>query len=195
MTGKSVRWGGGGLLAALAGLFVLLLSAPASASASADPGVRYTTSFRSAYTYALKPPSGKCLDMQGGGRPAPGKVIQTFDCKTALHQRFTFHQGGDGTFTIGIFGAYCLTPQGGAVPGAPLVVGTGSGCGVFTWRNSPVAGDRWELVEVTSGQCLRDTGRRSPVVLGACGAGESAWRPVFMEVYNYDQFGRAAAAA
>ncbi|MFD0722732.1 hypothetical protein [Streptomyces globosus] len=40
-------------------------------------------------------------------------------------------------------------------------------------------------------------GHRPAVPRGAgrLRGGESAWRPVFMEVYNYDQFGRAAAAA
>ncbi|WP_330172353.1 RICIN domain-containing protein [Streptomyces sp. NBC_01498] len=169
---------------------------PASAPAAENPGIRYTTSFRNAAVYEVRAAvGGKCLDIRGGGRPQAGAVIQTFDCKNELHQRFHFQSLGNGTFTIGAFGVYCLGAQGGGpTPGAPVVLTTGSGCSTFTWNNRGTSAnpDRWEFVEVTTGQCVRDTGRRSQAVLGACGGtagpGPEAWDPRFKEYFNYDQF-------
>ncbi|MGE7387963.1 RICIN domain-containing protein [Streptomyces sp. NPDC004126] len=194
MVRKLGRLGGHGVLAALMGLLVLLL--PASpAQADANPGIRYTTSFRDAATYELHAAvSWKCLDIQGGGRPQEGTIIQTFDCKEALHQRFHFQNLGNGNFTIGAFGVYCLGTQGGGTaPGTAMVLANGWGCSTFTWRyrGTDAYPNRWEIVEASTGQCIRDTGRRSPVVLGACGSTSTpwpeVWAPQYKGQYNYDQ--------
>ncbi|MFE3736983.1 RICIN domain-containing protein [Streptomyces sp. NPDC059134] len=194
MARKSSRLRRNGVVAALMGLLALLV--PASAHAAENPGIRYTTSFRSAAVYEVRAAgSGKCLDLRGGGRPKSGTVVQTFDCKKALHQRFHFQSLGNGNFTIGAFGSYCLGVQGGSpTPGAPVILTTGSSCSTFTWnhRGTPEQTNRWEIVEASTGQCARDTGRRSQTVLGACGSGTTpgpeVWAPQFDEYFNYDQF-------
>lgn len=179
--------------AVLLGLLSLLV--PTSAQAAENPDIRYTTSFRDAPIYEMRAAAGKCLDIRGGGRPQSGTAIQTFDCKNALHQRFHFQNLGTGTFTIGAFGTYCLAPQGGSpTPGAPIILTNGPGCSAFTWNHRGTAGspNRWEIVEASTGQCLRDTGRRSQVVLGACGGTAApepeVWLPQFDQNWNYDQF-------
>ncbi|WP_327233001.1 RICIN domain-containing protein [Streptomyces sp. NBC_01317] len=194
MVRKLCRLGGRGVAAVVVGLFSLLL--PTAAQAAENPGIRYTTSFRDAATYDLRAAgSGKCLDLRGGGRPQRGTAVQTFDCKGELHQRFHFQSLGNGKFTIGAFGVYCLGPQGGGpTPGAPLILTTGSACSTFTWnhRATPQDANRWEIVEVSTGQCVRDTGRRSQTVLGACGSATApwpeVWAPLFAGNYNYDRF-------
>ncbi|MFE3825716.1 RICIN domain-containing protein [Streptomyces sp. NPDC059092] len=193
MARKPSRLGRHSVVAALTGLFALLV--PTSAQAAENPGIRYTTSFRNAAIYELRAAvSGKCLDLRGGGRPKPGTVVQTFDCKDALHQRFHFQNLGNGNFTIGAFGTYCLGPQGGSpTPGAPVILTTGSGCSTFTWnyRGTAEQPNRWEIAEASTGQCTRDTGRRSQAVLGACGStttpGPEVWAPQFDKYWNYDQ--------
>ncbi len=100
MARKLGRLGRHGVVAALMGLFALLV--PTSAHAAENPGIRYTTSFRNAAVYELRAAvSWKCLDLRGGGAPQVGQVVQTFDCKTGLHQRFHFQSLGNGNFTIG----------------------------------------------------------------------------------------------
>ncbi|MDH6540235.1 RICIN domain-containing protein [Streptomyces lavendulae] len=195
MARKLGRLGRHGVVAALMGLFALLV--PASAQAAENPGIRYTTSFRNAAVYELRAAvSWKCLDLRGGGAPQVGQVVQTFDCKTGLHQRFHFQSLGNGNFTIGAFGTYCLGPQGGSpAPGAPIVLTNGWGCSTFTWnyRGTPEYPNRWEIVEASTGQCIRDTGRRSQAVLGACGSTTTpwpeVWAPLFDQYWNYDQIG------
>ncbi|WP_327130018.1 RICIN domain-containing protein [Streptomyces sp. NBC_01343] len=195
MARKSIRLGRHALAAALMALLSLLLPTSA-AQAAENPAIIYTTNFHSAAIYELRAAvSWKCLDIRGGGAPQEGAVIQTFDCKDALHQRFTFQRTGGGTFTVGAFGVYCLGTQGGTAPGTPLVLRNGWGCATFTWnyRGTEAYPNRWELVEATTGQCIRDTGRRSPVVLGACGSTTTpwpeVWAPLYDRQFDYDQLG------
>ncbi|MFJ8209274.1 RICIN domain-containing protein [Streptomyces sp. NPDC096033] len=196
MARKSTRLGRRGVVAALVGLLALVVPV-SSARAAENPSIVYTTNFHSAALYKLHAAvSWKCLDIQGGGAPADGKVIQTFDCKDELHQMFTFQRVGGDNFTVGAFGVYCLGTQGGSTaPGTPLNLRNGWGCATFTWnyRGTPQYPNRWELVEASTGQCVRDTGRRSPVVLGACGSTTTpwpeVWAPEFNRYHDYDQIG------
>ncbi|MFD8984597.1 RICIN domain-containing protein [Streptomyces sp. NPDC059564] len=193
MARKLNRLGRYSVVAAVVGLFALLV--PASAQAAENPGIRYTTTFRDAAVYEVRAAiGGKCLDLRGGGAPREGQIVQTFDCKNELWQRFHFQSLGNGTFTIGAFGTYCLGPQGGSpTPGAPIVLKTGRGCSTFTWnyRGSPDYPNLWEMAETSTGQCIRDTGRRSQAVLGACGGTTTplpeVWVPQFKQYWDYAQ--------
>ncbi|MEV6954525.1 RICIN domain-containing protein [Streptomyces sp. NPDC051183] len=185
---------GSGVIAALTALFVMLL--PASAQAAENPTIRYSTTPYNAPIYEIRAGySWQCLDVRGGTTNA-GAIIQRYDCKGALHQRFTFHSLGNGNFAIGTFGgARCLGAQGGsAYQGVSLIQTDGWGCATFTWVfQGGEKGDHWEIKEVGTGLCLNDTGRRSPVVFGACGTSgvpwPTIWVPRFDRYYNYAQIG------
>ncbi|MEU6759216.1 RICIN domain-containing protein [Streptomyces sp. NPDC046685] len=185
---------GSEVIAALTALFVMLL--PSSAQAAENPTIRYSTTPYNAPIYEVRAGySWQCLDIRGESTSA-GAIIQRYDCKGALHQRFTFHSMGNGTFWIGTWGgAYCLGAQGGAVyKGASLIQANGWGCATFTWIfQGGEKGDHWEIQEVGTGLCLNDTGRRSPVVFGACNVSgvpwPTIWVPRFDRYHNYDQIG------
>ncbi|WP_137990961.1 RICIN domain-containing protein [Streptomyces vilmorinianum] len=183
---------GSGVIAALTALFVMLL--PASAQAAENPTIRYSTTPYYAPIYEVRAGySWKCLDIRGESTSV-GAIIQTFDCKGALHQRFTFHSVGNGNFVIGTWGgARCLgLKSGGAYSGTYLIQTDGWNCATFTWVfQGGEKGDHWEFQELGSGQCLHDTGRRSPVTLGACNVSgvpwPTIWVPRFDRYWNYDQ--------
>ncbi|MDT3725839.1 RICIN domain-containing protein [Streptomyces sp. DSM 41972] len=181
---RSVR--GGAVAAFLTALLVVLTSGTATA---ADPPVRYTPWITDAAIYEMRASySRQCMDVRGGSQ-SPGAIVQRFDCKGKLHQRFYFTSLGNGQFVIGVDGRYCVGAQNG-VPGdgAPMVIGHCQGPGqIFRWTDR--GNGHYEIVDAASGLCLRDNGRREPIRLGACGQisepSPSLWTPLYHRQYDY----------
>ncbi|GAB2914374.1 RICIN domain-containing protein [Streptomyces sp. YPW6] len=179
-----------GFVTSLVALLVLLV--PAVAHADSNPNVRYTSTPYNAAIHEIRASySWKCLDIRGGSTNV-GAVIQTFDCKGRHHQRFSFYPVGGENFVIATYGgATCLgTVNASKATGAGVVQATGGDCLTLRWKDR--GGNHWEMVETFTGQCLRDTGRRSQVVLGACGStGEpwpDLWTPRFDRYFDYTNF-------
>lgn len=174
-------------VAVLMSVLVLLLSTPAQA---ADPPIRYTTTPLNAAIYEIRASySWQCLDVRGESQH-PGAVIQRFDCKGRLHQRFYFMPSNTpGLFHIGVFGQYCVGAQNASTAdNTPIVLGYCQGPGqYFRWVDQ--GNNHWEIVEASSGKCLHDTGRRSAVMLRACGSIQepypSLWTPRYDRQYDY----------
>ncbi|MEU9864432.1 RICIN domain-containing protein [Streptomyces sp. NPDC047971] len=181
------RLGRHGFVASLVALFTLLI--PTAAHADYNPNVRYTSSPYNAAIHEIRASySWQCLDIRGESTKV-GAVIQRYDCKGQHHQRFVFYPMGGENFAVGTYGgAMCLgTPNASKAPGTGVIQATGGNCLTLRWQDR--GSNHWEMVEVGTGQCLLDTGRRSQVVLGACGGvGEpwpSLWTPRFDRYFNY----------
>ncbi|WP_162625168.1 RICIN domain-containing protein [Streptomyces cadmiisoli] len=182
---RSVRRGG--IAAVLVSLFVLLVP---SAAQAADPPIRYTGWITNAAIYEMRASySWQCMDVRGESQ-SPGAIVQRYDCKGKLHQRFYFQPSGTpGLFMIGVYGRYCVGAQNAAVAdGTPMVIGHCQGPGqLFRWVDR--GNDHWEIVEAASGKCLMDAGRREAIRLGTCGniaePYPSLWTPRYDRQYNY----------
>jgi len=176
-----------GILGTLASLLVLLIPGTADA---ADPPIRYTSWINNAAIYEMRASySWQCMDVRGESQN-PGAVIQRFDCKGRLHQRFYFMASGTpGLFHIGVYGKYCIGAQNASTAdNTPIVLGHCQGPGQhFRWVDR--GNNHWEIVEAASGKCLHDTGRRSAVQLRTCGnitePYPSLWTPIYDRQYNY----------
>ncbi|MCY0932507.1 RICIN domain-containing protein [Streptomyces sp. H27-H1] len=176
-----------GVIAVLMSLLVLLIPTPANA---ADPAIQYTTSPFNAAIYEMRASySWQCLDVRGESQ-SPGAVIQRYDCKGKLHQRFYFMSSNTpGMFYIGVFGKYCIgAANASTADNTPIVMGYCQGPGQhFRWVDQ--GNNHWEIVEAASGKCLHDTGRGSAIQLRACGniaePYPSLWTPLYHRQYNY----------
>ncbi|MET9153413.1 RICIN domain-containing protein [Streptomyces griseoflavus] len=181
----SVR--GGGVAAFLAALLVLIVPGTATA---ADPPIRYTGWITDAAIHEMRASySWQCMDVRGESQ-SPGAVVQRYDCKGRLHQRFYFTPSGTpGLFMIGVYGKYCVGAQNASVAdGTPMVIGHCQGPGQhFRWVDQ--GNNHWEIVEAASGKCLIDGGRREAIRLGTCGniaePYPSLWTPLYHRQYNY----------
>ncbi|MCK1819206.1 RICIN domain-containing protein [Streptomyces sp. XM83C] len=177
----------GGILGILASLFVLLIPATATA---ADAPVRYSPWITNAYIYEMRGSySWQCMDVRGESQ-SPGAIVQRFDCKGKLHQRFFFiAQNEPGLFMIGVYGKYCVGAQNAQIAdGTPMVINHCQGPGqMFRWVDR--GNNHWEIVEAASGKCLTIHGRREALTLGACGnisePYPTLWTPIYDRVYNY----------
>ncbi|MFJ5776964.1 RICIN domain-containing protein [Streptomyces sp. NPDC093094] len=176
-----------GFVASLVALLTLLV--PAAAHADTNPNVRYTSTPYNAAIHEIRASySWACLDIRGESTSV-GAVIQTYDCKGRHHQRFAFYPAGGENFYIATYGgAMCLgTPNSSKAPGAGVVQANGYDCLTLRWKDR--GSNHWEMVEVSTGQCLIDTGRRSQVVLGSCGSTgvpwPDVWTPRFDRYFNY----------
>ncbi|ONI89599.1 hypothetical protein ALI144C_04460 [Actinosynnema sp. ALI-1.44] len=170
-------------------LTVLCVQPMAGAATQSEPAIYYTTSMRSASIYEVRASySWKCLDLRGGSNN-PGTVVQTFDCKGRLHQRFWFMRSGTpGLFHMGAF-AYCLgTQNASTAENTPIVLGHCQGPGQhFRWVDR--GSNHWDIVEASSGKCLTDTGYRSAMQLRTCAPMQepypTLWTPLYAGQWDY----------
>lgn len=150
------------VLAALVG--VTVMATPAVAEE--NPNVRYTTSVRNAAIHEMRASySWQCMDVRGEST-SMGAVVQRFDCKGQLNQRFYFvRDRAPGTFTIRAYWqAYCVGPS--ATSGNGLVLNDCNTPGnVYHWVDR--GNNHWEIVD-SYGRCIRDNGRRVQLTLTTC---------------------------
>ncbi|MCP2259815.1 Ricin-type beta-trefoil lectin domain-containing protein [Streptoalloteichus tenebrarius] len=175
------------VLAVVTGLLGLaVLGTPASAAtAQSNPNVRYTTSFRNAAIHEIRASyTWKCLDIRGESTN-PGAVVQTYDCKGKLHQRFAFLPvSNDGLFSIVVFGRYCIGGANGAThDGAPVVTAPCTGPSQF-FRWVDRGSNHWEIVEASSGRCLQDNGPRAQVTLRDCPPVQEPYPSLWTAIYD-----------
>lgn len=180
-------WARAGVAALGVLMGLTLLTTPAAAQP--NPNVRYTIYVTNAAIHEIRGSySWDCMDIRGRSTN-PGAIVQLANCNGQLNQRFYFIAYSDGTFSIRAYWqAYCI---GATVAGqnAPITLNTCNSPGNnFRWVDQ--GNNHWEIVEATTGLCMRENGGRGQLTLVTCPRPvavpyPSLWTARYMGQYNY----------